>query len=540
MGRSPCIRRAALAVAAIGSLAVECELFAAPVPAPGYAGRLQIAPAVPVGSLQVPSQMAWGPDGRLYVARAESEIVSYGWNPLTKSLSDRRGTGVAGMGVAFATHAVPGSATPRSYMYVSHRVSGFDGTLSRYADTNGNFAWGELAAGETNVDIVRGVPLGDHSMNHVQIAGNTLYVGIGARTINGRSGSNTAGNFHDEPAGPVSGGGIFGGGKGFTYGETSYNGAIGWIQNLALVANTTSAAQLRDGPNGTSGNLLAGRDTFLPGAPHATKPLTSTAPDKLVVHSAGTRNPFGLAIDRTGAPWFTNNHGRADTKGDGTSEPHFNDRLDSDLANDVGDQFFKARLDGDYRYDNTNFRGHPDFPTQTVVSNTFDNLDSDRPGYNTLHDPANPNGLGPSSSANGFDFMTMDLRGILSGGRREYAVISRWSDFVAEESPGTDVLEFRDVVIVDPSTGAVSRALSGFTNPIDVLSDRAGGFLVADYGMGPGSIYHVTVRGLGPTRDAIGPTFVPEPTSVAGAFAALAMLARSRGRSQRCLLNPVD
>jgi hypothetical protein len=500
-----------LSVATAGALIAiiaTAVTHGAPAPAPAFVGKVSITPATPVNDIGFATQMAWGPDQRLYVARAEQEIFSYAYNPVTHQLTDRRGTGISGMGIAFATHPVPGSKTHQNFMYVSRRGTPFEGTLSRYTDSNADFTWGQ--AGETNVDLVRGVPLGDHSMNQIQITGgNTLYVGIGVRSQNGRL---TAGSFHDEPSGPVPGG-VFDGLPGDTYGETSYNGAIAWIQNLSAIPSTTSAAQLRKGPNGTSGALMAGRDDFLFGAPFATLPYTSTAPDKLTVHSAGTRNPFGIAKDFAGNPWFTNNFGRADTRGNGTSDPHFHDLLDSDLSNDVGDQLFRVTDDGDYRYDNYYFREAEEFPDTPVRSTTFDNLDSDRPGFNVLHDPDNPNGLGPSSSANGFDFVKMNFTSALPSRAREYAVISRWSDFIPETSPGTDVLEYRDIVFVDPTTGDTVQAITGFNNPIDVLRDPfGGGFLVADFGV-TGTIYHVTVPGRMPSHGHV--PVAPEPACAA-------------------------
>jgi hypothetical protein len=149
-------------------VAVACtasDSVGAPTVTPQFGGRFLIKPSITPGSVSIPSQIAFGPDGRLYVARAEAEILSFAYNSSTHTLSDQRGTGVSGMGVAFATHTVPGSATPQSYMYVSHRANGFDGTISRYSDLNHNFSWGETASGEVNVDIVKGVPLGDHSAN---------------------------------------------------------------------------------------------------------------------------------------------------------------------------------------------------------------------------------------------------------------------------------------------------------------------------------------------------------------------------------------
>src|SRR5205814_1963590 len=128
----------------------------------------------------------------------------------------------------------------------------FEGSITRIGNSNGNAVWGE--AGEVNVDIVRGIPVGDHTLDQLQIHNNTLYLGIGCRTNNGRTGNYTGQSYHDTPAGPVAGGFSSGPDEaGFTYGDTSYNGSIATIRDLSLVPNTTSAAQLRDGPNGTSG-----------------------------------------------------------------------------------------------------------------------------------------------------------------------------------------------------------------------------------------------------------------------------------------------
>lgn len=464
-------------------------IFAAPQISEAFASRFQISPATSIGDATGATQMAFGPDGRLYVTSYQGEISSFNFNPTTGALTDKQPALASGFGMAFATHAVPG-APSQPYMYVSNSPN-FEGIITRLSDSNGNGRWGEV--GEVNVDIARGVPIGGHTLDQIQIRGTQLYVGIGARTANGRSGLFTGQFFTDEPSGPVASGGFSQGGDGFSYGETSYNGAIGTIRDLSQVPNITSAAQLRDGPNGTSGNLLAGRDAFLPGAPHATLPYTSTANDKLVVHSAGTRNPYGLAIDSSGELWFTNNYGRADANGDGTSTPHPLDALDDDLSNDVHDQLFRAVAGGDYGYDNTNFRGTPNFPAQTVRSTTFDNLNPSHPNYGTLHDPANPDGLGPSSSSNGLDFGTLDLTGLLATDSQEYALVSRWNDLVTEEAPGTDSIEFRDVVVVDPQSGFTRRLAEGFSNPIDIRADGHGGFLVADWGF-PGTIYRITPR----------------------------------------------
>ena len=46
-------------------------------------------------------------------------------------------------------------------------------------------------------------------------------------------------------------------------------------------------------------------------------PYTTQSDGKLIVHSAGTRNPFGLCLDASGRLWFTNNFNRNQTNGDG-------------------------------------------------------------------------------------------------------------------------------------------------------------------------------------------------------------------------------
>ncbi len=487
--RTKRVRRAALGLSAL--LLSRAVASAAPVISQPFASRFQISNASTVGDLPLCTQMTFGPDGRLYVTNYTGNISSYAYNSTTGALTDKQSTGVAGFGIGFATHAVPGVAS-QNYMYVSRWDSTtYQGSIARLGNTDGDVRWGE--AGEVNVDLVRGIPIGDHSLDQVVINNNALYVGIGIRTNNGGTGNNTALSYHDTPSGPVTGGGVGTSDNGFTYGETSYNGAIGTIRDLRLVPNTTSAAQLRDGANGTTGNLLSGRDPFLPSASTARLPYTSTANDKLVVHSAGTRNPFGLATDAAGNLWFTSNYSRSDTNGDGTATWHFADSFDSDLSNDVNDQLFKAVAGGDYRYANANYRGTTGFPTTTVISKTFDNLDSSHPNFGQLHDPANPVGLGPSSSSDGLDFGTLDLTGIMATDAHEYALIARWNSGVTENSPGTDSLDYRDIVAVDPDTGFVRRLAEGFDNPIDVVNDGHGGYLIADWKF-TGTIWRISPR----------------------------------------------
>src|SRR5262249_53805587 len=155
--------------------------------------------------------------------------------------------------------------------------------------------------GEVKVPIVQNLPPGDHNVDNLQIVGNTLYVGIGDRTINGGTGLNTGGVLDD-----FGGTGMFVGGAGKTFGESAYNGTISWIRDLSAVPNTPNAAGLF-------------KDTSQATIQTESAPFTSTDPGKLVVYAAGARNPYGLALDHQGSLFFTNNYDRAETLGNGTA-----------------------------------------------------------------------------------------------------------------------------------------------------------------------------------------------------------------------------
>src|SRR5687768_5236207 len=252
-----------LSAAVVATFGVSLAHGGAPKISAPFASRFQITNATPIGDVRFATQTAFGPgpNRRLYVTQLDGAPWSYAFNPATGVLSDKRPAGIGyGFGMAFARHHTIDDTTARNYLYVCRNLN-FEGTITRLSDDNNNFVWGE--AGEVNVDIVRGVPHGDHTLDQIQIHNNQLFIGFGARTNNGRRGDYSGQNFHDEPAGPVFGG-YASGTIGHTYGETSYNGSICTIRDLTSVRNETSAAQLRGGPNGTSGPLLSGRDTFMP------------------------------------------------------------------------------------------------------------------------------------------------------------------------------------------------------------------------------------------------------------------------------------
>lgn len=496
---------------------------------PAFAPMFSLTQVSATNAVSGVTQLAIGPDGRLYAARAFGPMVSFARDPVSGALSGVQNAGVgAAIGVAFATHSTPSDPVSRTYLYATRQNGSFEGVLSRYSNPNGDLTWG--ASGEVNVDLVRGVPIGDHAMNQLAIRGNQLFVGIGTRTMNGQAGQNTAGNFRDDPSGPVPGGGYFNfQGTGFSYGESAYGGTIATIRDLSQVPSTTSAAQLRDGPNGTSGDLLAGRDALLltnpaTGQPNplAQIPFTSTAINRLVVHSAGTRNGYGIAVGPDNEVYFTNNFGRASaTNGTGGYLNHFRDRIDANLADDVHDQLFRATAGANYGYAIAGLPASVTAVTPTL-SITPDALYDNRPGWNTLHDPASPVGLGPSSSSNGLSVFRANLAlataAGLPQGERLWALVTRWNRTVIEAAPGTASLTYADLVLVDLETGSSWRVASGFQNPIDVLHDGALGFYIGDFGSG--TIYRT---GLFPV--------IPEPGASMLGVVAAAVLGGRRRRS---------
>ena len=121
-----------------------------------------------------PTQMAWGPDGRLYLTTAYGDVLSYAYNATTGALTDAKIAvpHVGGLGIAF--HG--------QNLYVST----FSGLL-KLDDKNGNGVWGE-SAGELNVPIVTGIPVGDHDVDQIQIQGEHAVRRHRPRTINGYRG----------------------------------------------------------------------------------------------------------------------------------------------------------------------------------------------------------------------------------------------------------------------------------------------------------------------------------------------------------------
>jgi hypothetical protein len=443
---------------------------------PGFVGRISIRDidnGIFGTGVSNATQLAFGPgpdSNRRYlymssntrgVRRAEYDPAT-GLSGITTVLPNIRGNGVA-----FRTNA-----NGQNEMYLSEPYSanglGFS-RLWKVVDSDGD---GDFAdAGSQTAAIVRGIPRDDHGLNHIQIVGDSLYVGNGVRTRNG--------DFQTF--------------SGDSFGESAYGGTILKIANLNNVETVNDSAGFFPAtPNSTQyANLINGAD------PIGSSPFTSLADDKLRVFASGTRNPFGLAVDKSGDLFFTNNFQRV--------ENHIFDRnntggsasLDAfggdGFSDDIHDQFSKVEEFADYGYRNTNWQKNS-FATgagffaanHAKASITFDNWttpntndsDTELASSDPPHNPANPDGLGPHSSSNGLDFFydvggSSDLNGL--------AFVARWNTTVSD---GGQSLSYRDVVSVDVTTGDVSRVLFDVEQPLDILADGVGNLLILEYSGG--------------------------------------------------------
>jgi glucose/arabinose dehydrogenase len=308
------------------------------------------------------TQMAFGPDGKLYVATYTHGIQRFDYSPngsLTNGVTvwsrpndAANGQFDGSLGLAFHQDLALGTV-----MYIAPAVSGgFNVALNRtqsiirLTDNNHNGSWGE--AGEVNQASVNNLRVTDlHQVDQMLVKDNTLYVSIGSRT-------RTGGNVSE-----------LGGAPNADDGEFSYTGAVNWIRDLThLDGNTTT-------PN------LAGFNITQPQTD--TQPFTSTDVGKLTVYATGFRNPYGLAMDSSGQLWSTMNQNENPLKPDELHRISFQEDHKFPKKNEVsGDWktnptalaagFFQtskvpvallgndASADGiDFTYRNRAFAGHP-------------------------------------------------------------------------------------------------------------------------------------------------------------------------------------
>lgn len=432
------------------------------------------------------TQMAWsdGPSAEqryLFLASNENGIRRVTYDRASHALIEGSLVDVApdikGLGIAF-----DGTTLYATEPYVSSADASVE--LSRIWRIE------DLGQGARTV-IVAGIPRQDHGVNHLEILDHRLYVGIGVRTRNG----------------------VFQTWNGDTHGESAYGGSIGVIDDLRQVgADENGAGFFPANPTQDEyRSLIQGTDA------RGGLPYTTTEPGRLRVHSSGTRNPFGLALDGDGQLWFTNNFHRVangvydrnrlvNSDGDSFGGDGFQD--------DIHDQLFRASEKADYGYRNGNWQpGNAAGNTAATQSGffaddrrqasfTFDNyddplasgdLDSENPAFNQKYNSSVPTGLGPSASANGLAFYQGHDLPLTY---HHDAIIARWNGVITD---GGDRLEYRDVVSVDGVTGEVKQLASGFINPLDIIDDGEGNLLVADWS---GSIFVISPRQLNPDAHA--------------------------------------
>jgi len=288
-------------VAALATLrpAGAQQLAATPLVQANFTAIAQIGSGV--GNL---TQMAFGPDGKLYVSTFTSGVKRYDYDPeggisngvtvWSRPTNELAGQLNGSLGVAFHQDATLGTV-----MYIAPAVSSsFNPTLNRVqsivrlTDDDGDGSWGE--AGEANQAIVNNLRVTDlHQVNQLLVDGDTLYTGIGSRTRTG---------------GEVS---EYGGSPNVDDGEFAYTGAINWIRDLTQLSGDTTT------PN------VAG---FTINQHHAsTLPFASNDPSKLTVYSTGFRNVYGIAIDGDGQLWATMNQNENPLKPDELHRSNFQD-----------------------------------------------------------------------------------------------------------------------------------------------------------------------------------------------------------------------
>ena len=468
--------------------------------------RLTPAPVVLQPDLQItnigtasdgpPAQMVFGPDGRLYMTLANfsgpnaASVESFAYSP-SGGLSDERTEvstgGALGIGfgpVSLGVYGQPGVQTVTG-MYLTdtaRTINGNDVSNLRVLTQDQNGVWGGPNGG-TDTIIVKNIPAGWHQADQIIIKQNadgtsTLYVGIGVRTKDGALDYPNPSNARD----------------------MAYGGTISEILDLKQVNGlVTDSAGF-----GLTGVATSNSDPDYSNA----GPYTSTAVNKLIIQSSGTRNPFGLALDGSGNLWFTNNFNRSQSDGtfNGTIDPSTgllygittgDPAPGPDLANNAYDQFFEDAPLADYGYNNSNWRndaaddnpsvtseaavnaGFFNFAEHGVRSTTFDNLVAPPGGFAEYNesDINQIQGLGPSASADGVAFYTGTTFPATYQGD---AFIARFNSTVSDSTGHS--ITYNDLVTVDPTTGNVRIIADNFDNPLAVLYDGSGNMIIADYG----------------------------------------------------------
>ena len=139
---------------------------------PGYS-LAKISDGVPSIHLV---QLAFHPidSTRLYAVQVEGQVLRYDYDPVTGMLSNPLvvASGLGPQALGLALHG--------NDLYLALDLGGSlidrpgDGRITRLSDPDGTGVY------QTRHDFVHSIPKGNHDVNHIQIVGDSLYVGIGA------------------------------------------------------------------------------------------------------------------------------------------------------------------------------------------------------------------------------------------------------------------------------------------------------------------------------------------------------------------------
>jgi hypothetical protein len=236
-------------------LPASASLGAPGAPPTGYLFS-NVSTGLTVAQVTNINQMVFKPGDttHLYASRGFSGVVTrYNYNAVTGQLSNP--VDVVNLnGVADGMKAITGIGFHGAEMWIT-RWPGWTlprpAAISRMLDSTGNDG-----IYETRDDIVTGMEIGNHTINEIQIAGDTLYTGIGTTL-------NTGDPSQDQV----------------------YNGTIARIGDLnnPIVMNLTTTPD---------------RATFA---------ATGVSDGHLRMYAGGFRNPYGLRFDANGKLWVSDN-----------------------------------------------------------------------------------------------------------------------------------------------------------------------------------------------------------------------------------------
>ncbi|MDX1962770.1 MAG: hypothetical protein SFX18_06430 [Pirellulales bacterium] len=416
------------------------------------------------GTGALANQLTWGPDGKLYVATSGNGVLRYDYNTATGALTNRTVIAqINAQGIAFHR-----DGSNRDVLYLTENDTiNRRGYLTRLTDANGDGLYG--GPSDVNVRIVNNIPIGTHGLTQLAISGNSLYVGIGTRSFNG--------GIENAPEG-----------------ESAYNGNIAVIQNLNGVTDTLDAAGF-----GYAGNLTT--DMTL------ANPYTSTAANKLINLTSGARHPAGIGIDPEAKLWLANQQ----------RNPAANDGLDSDFSNNPHDQLLTGGSKADFGFANSNWRTNGTAlangyfnAANAKTSLTFDNLaGAAQPNFNPNTEAQT--GLGMQADVAGLEFSTSNALPVQYH-RDVFVTRTAGNPNLREVFPGTDTLEYSDIVAVDSFSGAVTLIADGFddgnpafanrlwSQPRDILQDSQGNMLI---GTANDGFYRISKKANAPAVPAV-------------------------------------